>query len=84
MNDCFNCGVSGERIRLFDAISGKGIVKICKECASKENIPIIRKPSEIFTRPVLNPNLKKRGETVYEKLSRIVFDQTAQETHKLR
>ena len=71
VDECFKCGVSGERIRLFDAISGKGIVKICKECASKENIPIIRKPSEIFTHPVLYSDLKERGKTVYERLSRM-------------
>ncbi len=70
-DECFNCGVSGERVRLFDAISGKGIVKICKECVSKENMPIIRKPSEIFTNPVLYNDLKERGKTVYERLSRM-------------
>ncbi len=71
MDECFKCGVSGKRIRLFDAISGKGIVKICKECVSGEKIPLIKKPSEIFTRPVLNSGLKKMGETVYEKVSRM-------------
>ncbi len=68
-DECFNCGVSGERVRLFDAISGKGIVKICKECVSSENVPIIRKPSEIFTNPVVYSDLKERGKTVYERLS---------------
>ena len=68
-DECFKCGVSGERVRLFDAISGKGIVKICKECASKEHMPIIRKPSEIFTNQVLYDDLKERGKTVYERLS---------------
>jgi len=67
VDECFNCGVSGENIRFFDAISGKGIVKICKECASKENIPIVRKPSKIFT-PTLYSDLNKR-KTVYERLS---------------
>ena len=71
MNECFNCGISGERVRLFDAISGKGIVKICKECVSNEEIPIIRKPSEVFTRPILHDNLKDKGGTVYERLSRM-------------
>ncbi len=42
--ECFKCGVSGERIRLFDAISREGIVKVCKECASEEDMPIIKKP----------------------------------------
>jgi len=69
IDECFNCGISEERVKLFDAISGKGIVKICKECASKENIPIIKKPSEILTHPVSYNDLKKKGKTVYERLS---------------
>lgn len=69
VDECFNCGISGERIRFFDAISGKGIVKICEECASKENIPIVRKPSEILT-PTSYRDLHK-GKTVYERLSRM-------------
>ena len=46
MNECFRCGVSGEKVRLYDAISEKGIIKICGECAAIEKIPIIRKPTE--------------------------------------
>ncbi len=46
MDECFRCGVSGEKVRLYDAISGKGIVKICSDCASIEKIPIIRKPTD--------------------------------------
>jgi len=46
MNECFRCGVSGEKVRLYDAISEKGIVKVCGDCASIEKIPIIRKPTD--------------------------------------
>jgi len=46
MNECFRCGVSGEKVRLYNAISRKGIVKVCSECASIEKIPIIRQPTE--------------------------------------
>ncbi len=46
MEECFRCGVSGEKVRLYDAISEKGIVKVCSECASIENFPIIKKPTE--------------------------------------
>ncbi len=45
MNECFKCGVSGERAELYNAISSKGIVKICRDCASIEKMPIIRKPT---------------------------------------
>jgi ribosome-binding protein aMBF1 (putative translation factor) len=45
MNECFRCGVSGERVRLYDAVSDKGIVKICGECNAMENLPIIKRPT---------------------------------------
>jgi len=46
MGVCFKCGVSGENVRLHDAISSKGIVKVCDNCASSENFPIIKKMTE--------------------------------------
>ncbi len=46
MSECFRCGVSGENVRLYDAISNKGIVKICEDCSVIERIPVIRKPTE--------------------------------------
>ena len=46
MSECFKCGVSEERAILYDAISGKGIVKICRHCSIVENLPIIRKVVE--------------------------------------
>jgi len=69
--ECFNCGISGERLRLFDAISGKGIVKICKECASKENIPLVKKLEETPLYQNLKTNLTEKSKTVYERLSNI-------------
>jgi ribosome-binding protein aMBF1 (putative translation factor) len=45
MNECFICGVSGEKVRLYDAITSEGIEKICHNCSIKENIPIIKKPT---------------------------------------
>ena len=46
MAECFKCGVSDERAILYDAISGKGIVQICRHCSIIENLPIIRKVVE--------------------------------------
>lgn len=43
--ECFNCGISDSRVKLFDAISGRGIVKICEKCSSEERLPIVRKPT---------------------------------------
>jgi len=45
MTECFRCGVSGEKVRLYDAISSKGIVKICGECNATERLPIIKRPT---------------------------------------
>ncbi len=45
--ECFICGVSGKKARLFEAISfkEKGIIKICESCSRRENISIIRRPT---------------------------------------
>jgi ribosome-binding protein aMBF1 (putative translation factor) len=68
---CFNCGNSKEE--LFDAVFGKGIVRVCKECAVKEKMPIIRQKSEIVKRVIMedDPQPKKRRLTVYERLMNI-------------
>ena len=39
--ECAKCGISSDRALLFDAIAGKGIVKICKKCSFDEHLPII-------------------------------------------
>lgn len=46
MSECFKCGVSGEKVRLYDAISNRGLIKICDDCASREDIPIIKHPTQ--------------------------------------
>ena len=46
MGECFKCGISDQEEKLSDAISSKGIVKVCKRCAVLEKIPIIKKPTE--------------------------------------
>ncbi len=43
MNECFKCGLSGEKVRLFDVISKEGIVKICGHCFSEEDLPLIKR-----------------------------------------
>jgi len=45
MVECFICGVSSERERLFDAIVDEGVVKVCEQCARDESIPIVKKPT---------------------------------------
>ncbi|MDP2628659.1 MAG: hypothetical protein Q8P15_02050 [Nanoarchaeota archaeon] len=45
MNECFKCGVQGNKARLFDVILENGIVQVCHECALNEDLPIIKKPT---------------------------------------
>ena len=49
--ECAVCGISGERVRLFDAISGEGIIKLCKNCASEENFPLLKRTGFIPEKP---------------------------------
>jgi len=43
--ECSVCGVSRKKVRLLDAISSKGIVKICEACSKAEDMPILRRPT---------------------------------------
>ncbi len=63
INECFKCGISGEKALLFDAISNEGIVKICKKCSFEEDIPIIRKPTDFQLKE------SETKQTIYERLS---------------
>ncbi len=45
MDFCSRCGVSGDKIRLFDAIFEGRMEKICERCSIVENIPIVKKPT---------------------------------------
>lgn len=43
--ECSKCGAPEELAKLFDVISGEGIVKVCQRCLSYDNAPIIKKPT---------------------------------------
>jgi len=60
MSECYKCGVSDERERLFDAISNKGLVKLCKKCSEDEGLPLVQ-PVDL--------NKPEKSKTVYERLS---------------
>ena len=60
MAECYRCGVSDERERLFDAISNEGFVKICKNCSNDEELPLVQ-PVDL--------NKPEKIKTVYERLS---------------
>jgi ribosome-binding protein aMBF1 (putative translation factor) len=46
MSICIKCHASEDNTILLEAISGKGIVKICAKCNITENLPVIRKADE--------------------------------------
>jgi ribosome-binding protein aMBF1 (putative translation factor) len=62
MTECFRCGISDERERLFDAISNKGVVKICRNCAGEEGLPLVQS---------VDLNKPEKVKTVYERLSQM-------------
>jgi len=43
--ECFKCNTSENKTKLFDAIVGSGIVKVCENCSSERNYPLIKKPT---------------------------------------
>jgi len=61
--ECSICGVSKDRQRLFDAISPKGITRVCENCAYKANLTIIKKPTTFQLKEA------EKRKTVYERLS---------------
>lgn len=64
MSICVKCHVSEDEVILLEAISGKGIVKICPKCNVIENLPIIRKADDFRLQEA------NRSKGVYERLSK--------------
>ncbi len=62
MANCFRCGISDEAELLFDAVSNRGVVKLCKNCTEKEDFPLIGKNYE---------DKPEKTKTVYERLSQM-------------
>ena len=63
MDECFNCGASISKVRLFDAISDEGLIKICEKCSQEENIPMIRRPTTFQLKEA------ERKQSFYERAS---------------
>jgi len=64
LGECFKCGISSEKVRLFDGVSRDGVVRLCVPCSREESIPIIKKPTTFQLK-----SSEKKG-SVYERLSR--------------
>ena len=65
MEKCTRCDVSGEEIRLFDAIYSGRIEKICERCSIIENIPIIKRPDASRLKE------SEKGAGVYDRMKRL-------------
>lgn len=60
MAECYRCGVPEEREKLFDAVSNKGVVKVCRRCANEDDHPLVQ-PVDL--------NKPEKVKSVYERLS---------------
>jgi ribosome-binding protein aMBF1 (putative translation factor) len=61
---CQICNTPESKAKLFDAIDGNDILRVCEDCAKFEGIPIIKKPSAQQLKQAEEPY------SVYERLSR--------------
>jgi len=64
--ECSVCGISGEKVRLLDVISSKGIVKICEACSKAEDMPILRRPTTFQLK-----ESEKKPPGIYDMLSSV-------------
>jgi ribosome-binding protein aMBF1 (putative translation factor) len=64
--ECSVCGVSREKVRLLDAISSKGIIKICEACFKEEDMPILRRPTTFQLK-----ESEKKPSGIYDMLSSV-------------
>lgn len=65
MKICVRCGVSGDIVRLFDAIYEGRMGSICERCSIIENIPIIKKPNASQLKE------SEKGIRVYDRMRRL-------------
>jgi ribosome-binding protein aMBF1 (putative translation factor) len=50
MEECFKCGISEDKAKLYDAISEKGLVKVCQRCSADGDLPIIKRKDSSLNR----------------------------------
>lgn len=62
--ECYICGVSEQKTRLFEAISKTELIKICEPCSKKENMPIVRRPTTFQ----LKEAEKRQNQSIYQRM----------------
>lgn len=65
--ECAKCEISGNRTKLLDVISDKGIIKLCRKCADEMNFPVVKKPAEFD----FDFREEEPRQSVYERLSKM-------------
>ena len=70
MSKCFKCGVSGEEVRLLDAVGTGGLVLVCEDCAEKEEIPVLKRPTTFQLKNSENSEYRPFRERRYKELGR--------------
>lgn len=77
METCTRCRISGNEVRLFDAVYEGRMELLCERCSIIENAPIIKKPD--------SSQLKESEETigVYDRMKQLagIRDQEQEETY---
>ena len=59
------CQKCGDDARLYDVVSGEGIIKVCKSCAEYWDMPLVSKPVEVKL------NEPEKISSVYRRLSKM-------------
>lgn len=62
MVECEKCGADE---RLYDAVSGEGVIKVCRSCAEYWDMPLVKKPEPAQLKD------SERISSVYRRLSRM-------------
>ena len=65
VEDCIRCGITGDKVRLFDCIYDGRSNLICERCAIIENVDILKKPS------VQQLKESEKSRDVYERMKHI-------------
>lgn len=69
MDECYHCGISGNKVSLFKAISKEGIVVVCEKCSLDEGVLSLKPKDSFLESP--KPIKSKKTTSVYERLKRI-------------
>jgi len=64
MKFCIKCGISDEKVALFEVITYEGVSSACKECSEALKLPVISNKGYSFEKI-------DKGLSVYERLSRM-------------